>query len=620
MERLKIVLLVAAIVSTSQISQAQQTSMEASPRNAASAAPSYTIIGDVRDPRTLAMPSGRLTIRSAVLQAQPFANPVSVSVLRRTQERALWTQLISTETADTGEFVAPGDVLVVQAMNAFQAAVQQNAAIRTNSGVLVVLLSDESVAIGDILQQTVGLPTPDQQVTIPTRFQGRPSASKVTLASVVAHGDVINVGLANQKVLKGFGSLAPAFSERTSEADTVTIVQPETVAAKTESVTTSQTESPAMEFPAEFYELSEPAEPILETPAIGDSTSATDDVNEIPVQAASQSSVTDATAVTEVAPNPPEAQPTIAAEQVAGGGLSFWNLVVIGGLIVAGILLLAGSLSEEDDADVLKKQVAQQTSRMNRNEKSEKKTFQFTPALDNSQSSNSNSSAERQTLPLPASTNEKAIDANPISSVTITKPGALNPETLVKPTEWFSGEWRNSKAESTSSAATNIPKPAVTETVIRKEGTTTPVIAAETDNVLKSKLSIAEAERLESVVRSIASEGRKNAEVAPEPVASSTEFSDLEDLLQNRLPVDLCEAQLPLRIALFGRPAGPRRLRIDAAHPTLSGPHTHLNSDRRQDDRLPAAAAKSESWRLDSMTQEEGLDRALNSLQDRTNS
>ncbi len=69
MERLKIVLLVAAIVSTSQISQAQQAPIEAPPRNAASAAPSYTIIGDVRDPRTLAMPSGRLTIRSAVLQA-----------------------------------------------------------------------------------------------------------------------------------------------------------------------------------------------------------------------------------------------------------------------------------------------------------------------------------------------------------------------------------------------------------------------------------------------------------------------------------------------------------------------------------------------------------------------
>ncbi len=620
MERLKIVLLVAAIVSTSQISQAQQAPIEAPPRNAASAAPSYTIIGDVRDPRTLAMPSGRLTIRSAVLQAQPFANPVSVSVLRRTQERALWTQLISTETADTGEFVAPGDVLVVQAMNAFQAAVQQNAAIRTNSGVLVVLLSDESVAIGDILQQTVGLPTPDQQVSIPARFQGRPAASKVTLASVVAHGDVINVGLANQKVLKGFGSLAPAFSEWTPETDTVTVIQPEPVAATTETAATSETASAPMDFPAEFHEMTEPAEPVSETPAVGDATSAADDVNEIPVQAASQSSVTDATAITEVAPNPPAAQPTVSAEPAAAGGLSFWNLVVIGGLIVAGILLLAGSLSEEDDADVLKKQVAQQAAKTNRTEKAEKKTFQFTPALDNNRTLNSTSNAELQSPALPVTTAEKAVDANPISSVTITKPGALNSETLVKPTEWFSGEWRNSKAESTSSASTNFPKPAVAETVTRKEETKVSVVAAETDNVLKSKLSIAEAERLENVVRSIASEGRKNAEVAAEPVASSTEFSDLEDLLQNRLPVDLCEAQLPLRIALFGRPAGPRRLRIDAAHPTLSGPHTHLNSDRRQDDRLPAAASKSESWRLDSMTQEEGLDRALNSLQDRTNS
>jgi hypothetical protein len=103
-------------------------------------------------------------------------------------------------------------------------------------------------------------------------------------------------------------------------------------------------------------------------------------------------------------------------------------------------------------------------------------------------------------------------------------------------------------------------------------------------------------------------------------MSASTEFSDLEDLLQDRLPIDLCEAQLPLRINLFGRPAGPRRLRIDAAHPTLTGPHTHLNADRRQDDRISATAAKTESRRIDGLVADEGLDRAFNSLQERTNS
>ena len=55
--------------------------------------------------------------------------------------------------------------------------------------------------------------------------------------------------------------------------------------------------------------------------------------------------------------------------------------------------------------------------------------------------------------------------------------------------------------------------------------------------------------------------------------ADEQSFSDLEDLLQNRLPIDLCETQLPLRVALFGKPAGPRRLRIDAAHTAIPAPH-----------------------------------------------
>jgi hypothetical protein len=67
-------------------------------------------------------------------------------------------------------------------------------------------------------------------------------------------------------------------------------------------------------------------------------------------------------------------------------------------------------------------------------------------------------------------------------------------------------------------------------------------------------------------------------EQADQAVASA--FSELEELIQNRLPVDLKQTDLPLRVTLFGRPAGPRRLRVDAAHETVPAPHMNMNMNR----------------------------------------
>ncbi len=63
----------------------------------------------------------------------------------------------------------------------------------------------------------------------------------------------------------------------------------------------------------------------------------------------------------------------------------------------------------------------------------------------------------------------------------------------------------------------------------------------------------------------------------------------LEDLLHNRLPMELKQAQLPLQIALFGKPAGPQRIRIDAAHTTIAPPHM-ASSARRSKQKMPAAS------------------------------
>lgn len=61
-------------------------------------------------------------------------------------------------------------------------------------------------------------------------------------------------------------------------------------------------------------------------------------------------------------------------------------------------------------------------------------------------------------------------------------------------------------------------------------------------------------------------------DIMAHPPMTQAEARYLEDLIQNRLPMELSQTQLPLRISLFGKPEGPRRLRIDAAHSTIAPP------------------------------------------------
>ena len=83
-------------------------------------------------------------------------------------------------------------------------------------------------------------------------------------------------------------------------------------------------------------------------------------------------------------------------------------------------------------------------------------------------------------------------------------------------------------------------------------------------------------------------------DIMAHPPTTQAETQYLEDLIQNRLPMELSEAQLPLKIALFGKPEGPRRLRIDAAHSTIAPPHM-ASAATRSKRREPAMAMKNDA-------------------------
>ncbi len=69
-------------------------------------------------------------------------------------------------------------------------------------------------------------------------------------------------------------------------------------------------------------------------------------------------------------------------------------------------------------------------------------------------------------------------------------------------------------------------------------------------------------------------------------------WQDLEDLIQNRLPLELKQAELPLKVALFGKPSGPQRLRVDSAHTQIAPPHM-MSAKRQSKTQRPAMATAS---------------------------
>lgn len=65
----------------------------------------------------------------------------------------------------------------------------------------------------------------------------------------------------------------------------------------------------------------------------------------------------------------------------------------------------------------------------------------------------------------------------------------------------------------------------------------------------------------------------KPAAAPPNPLAGTERHRLLESLIQNRVPITSEELEIPDRLEFYGTPTGQQRLRVDAAHTELNGPH-----------------------------------------------
>ena len=657
MDRLKIVLIIAAMVATARTSPGQLASQSCSVGATANhAQPTFVVIGDVQNHNYFPLsPKAKTTIHQAVIQAGMLGDSVSVSVVRGKQQRAAFTQMVSGTSADTGELVMEGDILVVQSMQPVHEAHEQSAVLRTSGSNILVALKDPVLTVYDVLQGTGGVPSADQQIKIVCRFRGRPLIENAALSDRVEHGDVITVVHRAQATTRGFGNMVPAFSEwQTSE-----VTQSAAAALNAaENIAPEVAPATRIEFPVQASEaktpddsrnpFADPAEP-ADDAALESHSETEQNESELTVRSVSQVATVPSENI--APPAPVEiAVPLEAVRQVPAASMGLWNILFIGGLLVAGSMILIGSLRSEDESL-----------------RSESSTIQYAANTENvvrNFAAPGSPSIEPVISQAPA-VPEKKITAPAAIAVVAAVPAKplLASENLPSATEtqaWFGGDWRSTQAEASVSPVPS-EKAAACESVIVAAGmdhrgqVDAPSIYLMEKMVVES-LSDSKAARPVQMAESIAAE-QAAAPVAPaakpipaipkvvavepempssvpiRPMASESAgnvakgLSDLEDLLQNRLPIDLCQVELPLRVSLFGRPAGPRRLRIDAAHSRVPAPHMNMSSERRRDEAVTVSAQRS-AFEMPSQEEQAGekksaatsasLDRALHYLQDRT--
>jgi hypothetical protein len=575
----------------------------------------YVIGGDVQNLNTWTLSGSRVTVLEAVLKAGLLTEPSSVTVIRRNQDRPAWTQLVSTTSRDSGEIIMDGDIIIVQSLNSGQSPKLGNAILRTDAGSLIVGLADSSVAIGDILQQTQHSVSETMPLALVSRFQGRPTIRKPTLFSEVSHGDVISISTTQRK-LAGFGNLVPAFSEWQSAAASPAANSSRLI--EQTSATVSPNDGQAVPGDFEFSRFpamnaSDQADALIssipddpESHVRGESRESKASVNAAPV-----SQTTFPEDLELLAPAPPVEGPDSAAGKrtLSSETSGLWNTLFIAALMISGVLIILGSFLNGDssrEASAIPTTLAPATvpsgnhsfgnsatvSGMVPNDTTAEVGFKVPLSVDT-----------------PAPTESIELTSSPRTSTPALSAVALSPEasgsnTAAAP-RWYSNDWRQKSVTLTPIDADrspehplptpNVPQPPSSgETAVQPRAEIPSIVAVHSPSIQQSQSPI-----------TLSSPTSAPVESCP----------GLDDLIENRLPMDLQQARFPLQINLFGRAAGPRHLRIDAAQPVLTGPHASFQSGTKSGSKSRSVTATS------SATESQGrLDRALSSLEERSES
>jgi hypothetical protein len=552
--------------------------------------------------------SQNLVLRDALLAAGLAGESSQVTVYRAQNNAGSTTELVTRSAMEPGVLLRPGDVIIVRLISAPDQMVRPNAVIQSGHRPVILALQGDRIAFGDVVSQ---LQLPPELAGKALRISsGTPmNRSSLSFTDLVAHGDVVQCLPSAGRPPSNARGFAPAVSEWKSDTRSASerpvqthvansilqqhlatdsdgqrealyvpsgdqgekiqaaqVMNSDQTAGSSELVSHPESSQRAAEYtqgdamPREQSLSGRPDSP-FQLLGTGDA-----DAEMTPAVTVADSSVLTETMVEssgEVAPIPPE-EPLIRGEPSSWEG-RFWQLTFGLILFIAGGLVASQKKNEAPDtaqiteftrssavaepsAEIVSAAIG--TLPLNDLERRSASAVQGESASRGNEGRSSSAAVasiadevERQ-KPLRAPQSETG---NP-------PPSAIP---LVTEQEWYSGEWIQ-KSGATASAAVR------TESVVKSE-----------DQAVSSQAHI----QLDEW--SLKATGTK-PNAGSDEKAFADELQDLNDLIENRLPVDLTTAELPLRVTLFGRPAGPRRLRVDAAHPALSGPHVSMGQERRR--------------------------------------
>ncbi|MEZ6062832.1 MAG: hypothetical protein R3C19_21015 [Planctomycetaceae bacterium] len=613
----------------------------------------YTIGGDADQPDSYSYAAGQpVHLRDLVQSSGTQLFEGSAVILRDSPPRPIGSEFIREGQADAGSLLAPGDIVLL------------HRAAPTDAGGNVVLVTDDLPLVlqfdgrTELLERLLeGLQTtipPDAAIPAIRTEQGRPVSLRLMPSDSVRHGDVLLlasvVTVSGQRISEIFNGQQPTWQRGPQTGPAVHIGHPSVELRETTIVPEALDTQRPLTFPTGLNSAPPMTTASLQTTSdAGDTASITTgggllipgmaggaaqpSAPSVSANAGAMSANDEFTSTASKADTAESAALTAALNDAfpkaaSDSNSAFWNLVFIAGLVMSLGLVVSGWLKSRAEHE----QRAERDSKLSRfvspktaidrdqtghNEASDELAEDSSSLLQYMQTS-----AAESVMPK-LQTREEAPaadieDAATISQDQIASEATAPPRALVGDVEWFGGEWISSAAPS-GIASDSCPTD-------ERDETRAEMVACDSTDEIRRRPAMMDSAVMKSAAMDPA---------AMDEISDTSETIDaLEAMIQNRLPINLQVADLPLRIALFGRPAGPRRLRIDAAHQGVPAPHMNTagrNANRPAQQATAAGSsvsAASSSATKPMMSGEtiapsaspSHLDRALNSLQEPTES
>lgn len=582
----------------------------------------YSIFGDVQNPQTYqvsqeaAVDSGRL-----IAAAGARSGRGTFFVLRDSAVSLVAAETYGVAASQSEYALEPSDAVLVVAPE-FQPEGQGNALVLLRDIPDVLTFDGESIQAARVLEQ---LQLPDTIALDVSRIaDGNLTTLKLQSESLVRHGDIIRLGESLADAGINVATAQVEYATAPAETQSVSVENDESDESKLTGLLTIPSvtnESNEIEQPQEVAQMELlPADPIQLSPVSDYLISPDEEVSErdqrpIDVHSASLSTDIDGSE-----------SPLAAPVTQQSSSNTIWNIVFVGGLLLAISLIAVGWIKTQQEINAETQNYEQQARR---------ESTGAAPAA-------TNTARSSKPQPLPGLVDSSTNDESPL-------PENTQPHTGIEGAELVgSREVEHAGFEPESSPPPIAKTPDVDEALLLTESwfetpaghVTTEVVAPEISEPANNASDgidppgeIPGGETLQSQrsseVVSAESPDDGNSTIPPsllQPELAENQASNdhLEALIQNRLPIELTQASLPLRISLFGKPSGPRRLRIDAAHSEIAPPHMVRKSRERtrpgtQREKVAVPNPVRKPERAATIDEKLGhLDRALNFLEEQT--